>query len=117
MPPPSPPPSKNFVCLLTLNLRCYQLEKSFKLLVAKASVGSLEIYTTGMLRECRTRRCTRVVGHGQPSSQHCHVPRSTCISSHGAEAAMLITGIVDADVNALVGKEKKMRVRAFFGAD
>ena len=118
MPHPSPPPSKNFACLLTLNFEwCYQLEKSFKLLVAKASVGSLEIYTTGMLRECRTRRCTRVVGHGQPSSQHCHVPRSTCISSHGAEAAMLITGIVDADVNALVGKEKKMRVRAFFGAD
>ena len=87
----------------------------FKLLLAKASVGSLEIYTTGMLRECRTRRCTRVVGHGQPSSQHCHVPRSTCISSHGAEAAMLI--IVDADVNALVGKEKKMRAKAFFGAD
>ena len=80
-------------------------------------MGSLEIYTTGMLRECRTRRCTRVVGHGQPSNQHCHVRRSTCISSHGAEAAMLITGIVDADVNALVGKEKKMRVRAFFGAD
>ena len=93
-----------------------QLEKSFKLLVAKASVGSLEIYTIGMLRESRTRRCTRVVGHGQPSSQHCrHVPRSTCISSHGAEAAMLI--IVDADVNALVGMEKKMRVKAFFGAD
>ena len=116
MPPPSPPPSKNFVCLLTLNLRCYQLEKSFKLLAAKASVGSLEIYTTGMLRECCTRRCTRVVGHGQPSSQHCHVPRSTCISSHGAEAAMLI--IVDADaVDGLVGKEKKMRVKAFFGAD
>ena len=115
MPPVSPPPSKNFVCLLTLNLRCYQLEKSFKLLLAKASVGSLEIHTTGMLRECRTRRCTRVVGHGQPSSQHCHVPRSTCISSHGAEAAMLI--IVDADVNALVGKERKMRVKAFFGAD
>ena len=115
MPPPSPPPSKNFVCLLTLNLRCYQLEKSFKLLVAKASVGSLEIYTAGMLRECRTRRCTRVVGHGQPSSQHCHVPRRICISSHGAEAAMLI--IVDADVNALVGKEKKMRVKVFFGAD
>ena len=98
-----------------MNLRCYQLEKSFKLLLAKASVGSLEIYTIGMLRECRTRRCTRVVGHGQPSSQHCHVPRSTCISSHGAEAAMLI--IVDADVNALVGREKKMRVKAFFGAD
>ena len=80
-------------------------------------MGSLEIYTTGMLRECRTRRCTRVVGHGQPCSQHCHVPRSTCISSHasGAEAAMLI--IVDADVNALVGKEKKMRVKVFFGAD
>ena len=118
MPPPSPPPSKNFVCLLTLNLSCYQLEKSFKLLVAKASVGSLEIYTTGMLRECRTRRCTRVVGHGQLSSQQCHVlvPRSTRISSHGAESAMLI--IVDADaVNALVGKEKKMRVKAFFGAD
>ena len=118
MPPPSPPPSKNVACLLTLNLRCYQLEKSFKLLVAKASVGSLEIHTTGMLRECRTRRCTRVVGHGQLSSQHCHVPvpRSTCISSHGAESAMLI--IVDADaVNALVGKEKKMRVKAFFGAD
>ena len=37
------------------------------------------------------------------------------LSSHGAEAAMLI--IVDADVNALVGKEKKMRVKAFFGAD
>ena len=111
-------PSKNVACLLTLNLRCYQLEKSFKLLVAEASVGSLEIHTTGMLRKCRTRRCTRVVGHGQPSSQHCHVlvPRSTCISSHGAEAAMLI--IVDADaVNALVGKEKKMRVKAFFGAD
>jgi hypothetical protein len=98
-----------------LNLRCYQLEKSFKLLLAKASVGSLEIYTTGMLRECRTRRCTRVVGHGQPSSQHCHVRCSTRIISHGAEAAMLI--IVDADVNALVGKEKKMRVKAFFGAD
>ena len=31
------------------------------------------------------------------------------------EAAMLI--IVDADVSALVGKEKKMRVKAFFGAD
>ena len=30
---------------------------------------------------------------------------------------MLITGIVDADVNALVGMEKKMRVKAFFGAD
>ena len=44
-----------------------------------------------------------------------HVPRSTCISSHGAEAAMLM--IVDADVNALVGKEKDMRVKAFFGAD
>ncbi len=76
-------------------------------------MGSLEIYTIGMLRECRTRRCTRVVG-----SQHSHVPRSTsstCISSHGAEAAMLI--IVAADVNALVGKEKKMRVKAFFGAD
>ena len=43
------------------------------------------------------------------------LPRTTCISSHGAEAAMLI--IVDADVNALVGKEKKMRVKAFFGAD
>ena len=41
-----------------------------------------------------------------------HVTR---IISHGAEAAMLI--IVDADVNALVGKEKKMRVKAFFGAD
>ena len=80
-------------------------------------MGSLEIDITGMLRECRTRRCTRVVGDGQPSSQHrdCHVPRSTCISSHGAEAAMLI--IVDADVNALVGKEKNMRVKAFFGAD
>ncbi len=63
----------NFACLLTLNLRCYQFERSFKLLVAKASVGRLEIYTIGMLRECRTRRCTRVVGHGQPSSQHCHV--------------------------------------------
>ena len=25
--------------------------------------------------------------------------------------------IVDADVNALVGKEKNMRVKAFFGAD
>jgi len=25
--------------------------------------------------------------------------------------------IVDADVNALVGKEKKMRVKVFFGAD
>ncbi len=110
MPPPSPPSSKNFACLLTLNSRCYQLEKSFtgKLLVAKASVGSLEIYTIGMLQECRTRRCTRVVGHGQPSSQHCHVPRRICTSSHGAEAAMLI--IVDADVNALVGMEKKMRV-------
>ena len=116
MPHPSPPPSKNCACLLTLNFEwCYQLEKSFKLLVAKASVGSLEIYTTGMLRECRTRRCTRVVGHGQPSSQHCHVRGSTRIISHGAEAAMLI--IVDADVNALVGKEKKMRVKAFFGAD
>ncbi len=78
-------------------------------------MGSLEIYTIGMLRECRTRRCTRVVGHGQPSSQHCHVPRRICISSLGAEAAMLI--IVDADVNALVGKEKNMRVKAFFGAD
>jgi hypothetical protein len=44
-----------------------------------------------------------------------HVPRSTCISSHGAEAAMLI--IVDADVSALVGKEKNMRVKAFIGAD
>ncbi len=78
-------------------------------------MGSLEIYTTGMLRECRTRRCTRVVGHGQLSSQHCHVPHSTCISSHGAEAALLM--IVDADVNALVGKKKDMRVEAFFGAD
>ena len=78
-------------------------------------MGSLEIYTTGMLQECRTRRCTGVVGHGQPSSQHCHVRCSTRIISHGAEAAMLI--IVDADVNALVGKEKKMRVKAFFGAD
>ena len=37
------------------------------------------------------------------------------LSSHGAEAAMLI--IVGADVNALVGKEKKMRVKVFFGAD
>ena len=45
------------------------------------------------------------------------LPRTTRIISHGAEAAMLITGIVDADVNALVGKKKKMRVRAFFGAD
>ena len=45
----------------------------------------------------------------------CHIPRRICISSHGAEAAMLI--IVDADVNALVGKEKNMRVKAFFGAD
>ena len=78
-------------------------------------MGSLEIYTTGMLQECRAHRCTGVVGHGQPSSQLCHVPRRICISSHGAEAAMLI--IVDADVNALVGKKKKMRVKAFFGAD
>ena len=81
-------------------------------------MGSLEIYITGMLQECRARRCTGVVGHGQPSSQHCHVLvlRSTSISSHGAEAAMLI--IVDADaVNALVANEKKMRVKAFFGAD
>ena len=43
------------------------------------------------------------------------LPRTTRIISHGAEAAMLI--IVDADVNALVGKEKEMRVKAFFGAD
>ncbi len=73
-------------------------------------MGSLEIDITGMLRECRTRRCTRVVGHGQPSSQHCHVHVALAY-----EAAMLI--IVDADVKALVGKEKKMRAKAFFGAD
>ena len=49
------------------------------------------------------------VGRRAWAAEQRALPRTTCIS------AMLI--IVDADVNALVGKEKNMRVKAFFGAD
>ncbi len=38
-------------------------------------------------------------------------------SESAAQYKLCLLIIVDADVSALVGKEKKMRVKAFFGAD
>ncbi len=75
-------------------------KSTLRLLAAKAPVGSLDIDPTGLLRACGAH-ARRVWAAEQPAT-----PCSTCVSSHGAKAAMLL--VVKIDVSALAAT--KMRI-------
>jgi len=77
-------------------------KSTLRLLAAKAPVGSLDIDPTGLLEACgaHARRVSTWAAE-QPAT-----PCSTCVSSHGAKAAMLL--VVKIDVSALAAT--KMRI-------
>ena len=75
-------------------------KSTLRLLAAKAPVGSLDIDPTGLLQACGAH-ARRVWAAEQPAT-----PCSTCVSSHGAKAAMLL--VVKIDVSALAAT--KMRI-------
>ena len=86
-------------------------KSTLRLLAAKAPAGvgrSLDIDTTGLLQACgaHARRAWAAEQPPPPCSAH--------VSSHGAEAAMLL--VVKMIVSALADR-KKMRMMAFCGAD